>query len=179
MSETKTLLPNQRAIPTVAIPVLLLAALLFSAGSLGAADRVRLSLGVGFAQMHTEWPASSWNVAFDFGALFRTWKTAGFQISGLVNTGSQYIDLALLADLGLWKSFGNERTPTLILLGASFVGYTTSDDDNIGLGAHAGLHQEFWLDRHIGFYGRGILRVMFSGSDTFYPSLSAGLILRF
>jgi hypothetical protein len=179
MDEAKIRHVRRPATPAIAIPVLLLASLLLSAGLLGATDRVRLSLGVGYAQMHTNWPASNWNVGFDFGVLIKTWKTAGFQISGLYHGASTYISSVLLADLGVWKSFGQERTPTLILLGASFLGATWGDDDNLGFGVHAGVHQELWFDRHIGLYGRGVLRFMLSGDSRFYPSLSAGLTIRF
>lgn len=179
MDEARLRHVRRPATPTAAIPVLLLAALLFSSRSFGATDRVRLSLGVGYAQMHTDWPASHWNVGLDFGVLIKTWKTAGFQIWGLYHGASNYISSVLLADLGVWKSFGQERTPTLILLGASFIGATWGDDDNLGLGVHAGAHQELWFDRHIGLYGRGVLRFMLSGESRFYPSLSAGLIIRF
>jgi hypothetical protein len=159
------------ATPTAAVPVLIMVMLFFSARSFGASDRVRLSLGVGYFTS---------GAGVDFGFLIRTWKTAGFQMSGLLYPGEE---AGLLADLGVWKLFGPERTPTQILLGVSFVGVTSGDDENTGFGVHAGVHQELWFDRHFGLYGRGVLRFLLQGRESgwgsFYPSLSAGLTIRF
>jgi hypothetical protein len=166
-----------------AVLVLLLGVLLVSAAPLGAAGRVKISLGFGYGKTGGYGP-DTWGTGYELGILVRAWKTMGFRVSGIVFAEQLGLQGAVTADAGFWKSFGSDRVPSILLLGASFrVGTDADGSDLNAFGAHAGFRQELWLGRNLGLYGQGVLRIWFGGEarhqGEIFPSLSGGLSLRF
>jgi hypothetical protein len=100
-------------------------------------------------------------------------RIGGIFFSDEVIDGAQF-------DIGLWKSFGSGKFPSILLLGISYSHCTDSDGTDINApGAHAGFRQEFWFGRNVGFYAQGVLRFWTHADNRFWPSLGGGLSLRF
>lgn len=179
-----------RSIRDSAVLVLLLGALLVSAAPLGAAGRVRISLGAAYEGFGGHYlPASGTGLEPEI--LIGAWKTMGLRIGAIffsdipvdpyAGTGSLYGGAQL--DAGFWKSFGSGKFPSILLLGISYRTGTDADGGDINApGAHAGFRQELWFGRNVGLYAQGVLRFWFgenADNNRFWPSLGGGLSLRF
>jgi hypothetical protein len=169
-----------RTTRNIAVPVLLLAVLLMSAGPLAAAGRVWISLGAAYEGFGGHYLPSG-GTGLEPQILIGAWKTMGFRIG--VFGSSDWATSVSQADVGFWKSFGSGKFPSILLLGISYRTGTDADGGDINApGAHAGFRQEFWFGRTVGLYAQGVLRYWFGeNADTsrFWPSLGGGLSLRF
>jgi hypothetical protein len=183
MDNAKSLHPHRPLAPTVAILTALLAALLFSAGSLGAAGRVDLSLGFGACDILSY--STRWATGFEAGGFFALWKKGGIHVNAAFLKGSRsdfwYSGIGKLIDAGAWISFGPGSAPSIVFLGASLSYGDIYEVDLGGIGGHFGFRQEYWFSKHLGLYGRGVLRFFAKETEvaSVAPSLSGGIAFRF
>jgi hypothetical protein len=164
-------------IRSAAVLVLLLAALLSSAGSLGAAGRVDLSVGFGGCSIMS----SRWASCIEAWGIFSLWKKAGIHVGAGRLSSSWFIGHAVVADLGFWKAFGPDSAPSIVFFGASGSEGNPYEADLNGFGIHVGFRQECWFGGSVGVYGRGILRFWLAAEELAAgaPGLSGGLCFRF
>ena len=132
--------------------------------------------------------ANNWNfgpeltIQYAFANTYGIYVTVAYPTLRMTSRGYGFRE-GLPFDGGIWISSRSMKSPFKLGLGLSYIFGSDSDGSDVkGFGPHISTQASYWFTRHVGIWGRGVLRFWLGEhrhDSQFSPSFSAGLGFRF